>query len=180
MAKKLTRKQKLVMEVSKNKAVKGIKKGIMPGDEEDNDSPISRDNKLDPRQKLAWHNYIDQKSDTFSNGYASAIKAGYSHYFAKTVTTRPWWLDRKSRSHLLSKAEKVINKIFDVDTLDDKGIVKADLLRVQGDMAKHVTKTLGKDDGWSERVEGEATGQTVVFLPAELMQRFNLKEDNKE
>lgn len=132
------------------------------------------ENRLDPRQKLCWNYYMDQTNDTFSNAYRSAVKAGFSHYYARTISTRPWFKDKMRRGHLLTKSEKIIDKILDMDA------DKADVLRVQSDVAKHVTKTLGKDEGYSERSEVTGGAGNIVFLPQELINRFNLAEKPKE
>ena len=139
-------------------------------------NPLTVENKLDPRQRLCWNLYIDQKSETFANGRKSAIKAGYGKHYADVITMQPWFKDKARRTHLLGKAEKKIDKILDMDYLDEKGEIRADVLRVQADTAKHITKTLGKDEGYSEKTEVENTGNTTVFLPQELLEKFNLTE----
>ena len=135
---------------------------------------IEDENKLDPRQSLCWGYYIDQKSGTFSNAYRSALKAGYGNGAASVITNRVWWKDKRRRSRLLSKSEHITDKIFDMEAVDKDGNIKADILRVQADTAKHIQKTLGKDEGYSERTETIGNGSNVVFLPAELIEKFNL------
>jgi hypothetical protein len=141
-----------------------------------------RENRLDPRQKLTWQYYIDPASETFSNAYKSSLKAGYSPNYANQITTSPWFKDKVRRTHLLGKAEKVIDRTFDMDDLDENGKPKADMVRVKADLAKHITKTLGKDEGYSEKNEIVGAGNNVVFLPQELIEKFNLKDskDHKE
>lgn len=141
---------------------------------------VEVENKLDPRQRLCWNNYIDQKSPTFSNALRSAIAAGYSDGYATTITNQVWWKDKKRRTHLLGKAEKVMDKILDLTAEDEQGKIKADVLRVQADTAKHITKTLGKDEGYSERIEGGGAGGSVVFLPQELIEKFNLGKPDED
>ncbi len=145
----------------------------------DDIADIQTENRLDPRQRLMWNYYIDQTSETFSNAKRSAIKAGFSEYYSNSITNQAWYKDKKRRMHLLSKAEKVLNKILKMNTEDEKGKPKADVLRVQADMAKHVTKTLGKDEGYSEKTEVTG-GSNIVFLPVELINKFNLAEKPKE
>lgn len=140
----------------------------------DDINEILYENRLDPRQKLCWGNYVDQTKPTFSNAYQAALSAGYTHYYSKTITTRPWFKDKVRRTHLLTKAEKVINKILDMET------DKADILRVQSDVSKHITKTLGKDEGYTEKTEVSGSGSNIVFLPQELINKFGLgKEEPK-
>ena len=131
------------------------------------------ENRADPRQKDCWAKFIDPTSKTYSNAYASAMAAGYAHNYARVIRGRDWFRDKMRRAGFVSKAEKVMDKILDKDAIDEKGLPKADVLRVQSDVAKHITKTLGKDDGYSERTEVQG-GSNIVFLPMELMDKYNL------
>jgi hypothetical protein len=137
------------------------------------ETALDVENRLDPRQKLCWDYYIDQKNPTFSNAYASAVKAGYTHDYSTNITCAKWFRHKVRRTSLLGKAEKVLNKALTAETMNDKGMEDAALLRVQVDAAKHITKTLGKDEGYSERSEVTG-GNSVVFLPQELINKFNL------
>ncbi len=131
---------------------------------------------LDPRQKMMWRSYTDPKSPTFSNAAQSAIKAGYSEYYSHAITSKGWFKAYKRRYNLLQKAEKVLDKTLDMETKDDAGREQADLLRVQNDAAKFVAKTLGKDEGYSERTEMTgANGESIVFMPVELMEKYKLQ-----
>ncbi len=62
---------------------------------------------------------------------------------------------------MLGKAEKVLEKALDYETDsigdDGKTKVQVDLLRVQTDVAKTVATTLGKDEGYSSKIQLEAT-----------------------
>ena len=115
------------------------------------------ENRLDPRQQHCWAYFIDPESETYSNCYRSGLKAGYSQSYCRTLRGRSWFKDKMRRTHLLSKSEKVINKILDLES------DKADVMRIQADTAKHITKTLGKDEGYSERTE-QVGGGNIVFL----------------
>lgn len=49
---------------------------------------------FDPRQEDFLKNFLDPKSETFSNYYKSALKAGYSEEYAKNISGQmPKWLD---------------------------------------------------------------------------------------
>lgn len=139
---------------------------------------VEFENKLDPRQRLTWDNYINQvKPLTFGNAYASALSAGYAESYSRNICNQRWFKDKMRRTHLLGKAEKVLDKVLDMDTKDYlTGMEKGDLVRVQADTAKHITKTLGKDEGYSERTENVGGGNNIVFLPQELINKFNLAE----
>lgn len=151
-----------------------LKKGYY---EEQDDSFL-----LSPQRKMCWDKYTNPNSTTFSNASASARAAGYSPTFARIVMQQDWFKQKKLKLNLLGKSEKVLDKVLSiVDTMDEKGQERADLLRVQVDAAKHVTKTLGKDEGWSERQEVTgAGGEPIVFLPAELIQKYDLGEEKED
>ncbi len=132
---------------------------------------------LDPRQKICWENYINPKSKTFSNATQSAIAAGYEPDYADQITTAEWFKGRIRRLNMLEKAEKVLEKTLDYKTEDDEGKVKTDLLRIQADVSKHITSTLGKNEGYSNRQE--LTGADGKELPTPLLHAmFSNKEDN--
>ena len=122
----------------------------------------------DPRQKLCWDLYVNPSSETFANGLQSALKAGYSESHACTITTEEWFQDKVRRMNMLRKAEKVFDKTLGYSTEDEEGKIKTDLLRVQADVAKHITSTLGKNDGYSTR--NEVTGANGDSLQINLVQ----------
>jgi hypothetical protein len=112
---------------------------------------------LDPRQLTCWGFYVDPKSETFGNAMQSAIRAGYEEATANQITTFEWFIGKRRRLNMLSKAEKVLDKAlsYETDSEDENGKIKVqvDLLRVQTDVAKTVATTLGKDDGYSSKIE---------------------------
>lgn len=136
---------------------------------------------LNPQQKRMWDFYIKPSSTSFGNANLSAQKAGYTVYTANQITNMTWFKTKKRRLGMLGKAENALERALDMDIIDSEGNLKADLARVQTDVAKFVAKTLGKDEGYSERTEMTgANGQPIVFMPAELMDKYNLnkEEDN--
>jgi hypothetical protein len=119
---------------------------------------------LDPRQKLCWENYINPKSKTFGNAYQSALKAGYEDATATQITTYDWFLEKRRRSNMFSKAEKVLDEMLDmpveVNKFSGKGenevlimVTDPSLVKIKQDTAKFVAERLGKDDGYSTRSE---------------------------
>lgn len=111
---------------------------------------------LDPRQKMCWEFYINPKSETFGNAYQSAIKSGYEESYAKTITVTEWFIDKVRRLNMLSKGEKVLDETLSYDSLDpETGKIDSGIARIKLDAAKHVTSTLGKNDGYSTKVENE-------------------------
>lgn len=130
---------------------------------------------LDPRQRMMWDAYSNPKSATFCNAYRSAINSGYTAAYARTITSRTFFLEKTRRLTMLSKAERVFDKTLQMDTLDKEGKEQADLLRIQTDVAKHISKTLGKDEGYSERSEVTGKdGNPIVFMPSELFDKYSL------
>ncbi|MCK9461428.1 MAG: terminase small subunit [Proteobacteria bacterium] len=119
---------------------------------------------LDPRQKMCWDLYIKPGTEYFGNGLQSAIKAGYDKEYAAQITTAEWFLEKLRRLGMLGKAERVLDKALTYSTENDEGKVITDLLRIQTDVAKHITKTLGKDEGYSERSEVEQTGEVTIKI----------------
>lgn len=115
---------------------------------------------LDPRQKLCWEFYANPKSETFNNGLASAIKAGYSESHANTITTEPWFRDRVRRINLLHKAENVLEEMLDMPVETSKmerlgfgedaeyeEVVRTEpaLVKIKQDTAKFVAERVGKE-----------------------------------
>ena len=132
----------------------------------------------DPRQQKMWDFYINPQSETFGSVVNSGIKAGYPAASSRTLSANRWFKLRKEqmerKGFLLSDAEKVLAKTLRYKTeteVEEKGkkIVKISvgLLSVQVEAAKHVTKTLGKDHGWAERVE--QTGKDGAALPSPIL-----------
>ena len=112
----------------------------------------------DPREQIMWDFYVDSIRENRVNAYESAIKAGYEEKYAKQITARIWFVERLEdleRKDMLSKAEKKLAKTLTYEVENEKGEIKTDLLRIQTDVAKHLTSTLGKNKGYSTKTEQE-------------------------
>lgn len=118
---------------------------------------------LDPRQKTCWEYYTNPKSETFSNAYQSAIKAGYEETTAGQVTTEKWFIERVRRLNLLGKAEKVLDETLDYDVMNGGDKIDVGIVRVKVDAAKHITSTKGQEEGYKP--------QTILVMPNELIQK---------
>lgn len=115
----------------------------------------------DIREQICWDFYIESINNGQPNAYESAIKAGYAKDTAKNITLTGWYKERLEdleRKEMLSKAEKKLAKTLTYEVEDSDGKIKTDLLRIQTDVAKHLTSTLGKDKGYSSKVEQEVKG----------------------
>jgi len=127
----------------------------------------------DPREQIMWDIYVSNITKGIENAYQAAIEAGYAEDTAKNITLTGWYKERKDklrRKEMLSKAEKVLDRTLTLEPVDEKGEIKVDLLRVQTDVAKHVTNTLGKEE-YSTR--SELTGKDGKDLPTPIIQLPN-------
>lgn len=128
----------------------------------------------DPREQMCWDFYVESIVKGQTNAYASAIKAGYSEDHSRNITMQGWFkarLEELERKEMLSKAEKKLAKTLTYEVEDADGKIKTDLLRIQTDVAKHLTSTLGKDKGYSTRQEH--TGKDGERLTIKFAQDFN-------
>lgn len=125
--------------------------------------------KPDPRQGEFLKNYLDRKSPTFANAYQSAIRAGYSEDYAKTIVSRDsdWISDNVRTESMVQKAEKNLEKILDMNVVSEEGKVDTGLLKVVADTSKFVTERLAKDKYSSKQVT-EHTGKVEIVDNSEL------------
>jgi len=138
-------------------------------------------NLSDPREQKCWDFYVKTIQENRANAYQSAIDAGYEESTAKTITTREWFKERLKnlkRKEMLSKAERNLDKMLDENYRNDEGKIQPEVAKIVIDVSKTIVKTLGKDDGYSEKIETDLTskGEKIVFLPSELLDKHNLNE----
>ena len=135
--------------------------------------------KVDPRQALFLAYYLDPKSETFSNGLQSALRAGYEELTAKVLVSQcPDWLSEKLNNakteKMAAKAERVLDEMLDmpvdVQELAGKGknkamIVKTEpaLVKVKQDTAKFVAERLNKNK-WAQRNEHTGKDGEPIIL----------------
>lgn len=132
----------------------------------------------DEREQKCWNFYVEGIVDGTQNGYESAIKAGYSEDHARNITMQGWFKERLAklkRKDMLSKAEKVLDKTLTYEPVNEEGKIDTNLLRVQTDVAKHITNTLGKHEGYTTKVETELTGDSLNAV----LVKFIDDKDNK-
>lgn len=108
---------------------------------------------LDPRQLTCWNFYVDPRSETFGNATQSALKAGYEFETADKITSTDWFLGKRRRLNMLSKAEKVLDETLDYIAIGEEGKVDVGIGRLKLDAAKVIATTLGKDEGYSSKLE---------------------------
>jgi len=111
----------------------------------------------DPRQSLFLQYYLDPKSETFSNGLQSALRAGYELEYAKTLVSQmPDWLSENIKyENIVKKAEKNLEEFMGIE--DNK---------IRSDMTKFALERL-KKDRFSAR--SELTGKDGKDLPTPLL-----------
>lgn len=123
--------------------------------------------KPDPRQALFLKHYLDPKSETFSNAYQSALKAGYEEEYAKVILSKDLdWLSESVRTELMvTKAENNLKNILEMDVLKDE--VDTGKLKIKADVSKFVAERLAKDKYSSKQVT-EHTGKVELVDNSEL------------
>lgn len=115
----------------------------------------------DPREQICWDFYVESITKGQVNAYESAVKAGYSEDHSRNITLQGWFkerLENLERQDMLSKAEKKLAKTLTYEVETEDGI-KTDLLRIQVDVSKHLTSTLGKNKGYSTKTETDLTSK---------------------
>lgn len=109
--------------------------------------------------------YSNPQSETYSNAYKSAIKAGYSDTYARNILNQAQdWLsialseilDNVTKTGLVEKSKKVLN-----ETLDGKD------KRLAQDSAKFILKT---DNDFSDKHDVTSNGETIGTPPVALVE----------
>ena len=144
-----------------------------------NPNKVNQYTQPDPRQSLFLSYYIDPKSETFSNAYQSALKAGYEEEYAQNLTSlMPDWLSESiGDSQLLAKAEKRLNQILDFEPKDEEGRIDNSLIANQMKAVTLVAKGIGKNK-YSERVE--QTGANGKELPTVMLVKIIGENDTED
>lgn len=109
---------------------------------------------LDPQKTRFLELYTNPKSNTFGDAYNTAIKVGYSESYAKNIMhILPDWLsDNVGTAKRLKKAEKLMDKIMDLEAVDEEGKVDNALISNQVKIINLIAKGIGKNT-YSERTE---------------------------
>lgn len=101
---------------------------------------------LDKRQQDFLVNYFAPESASYLNAYRSALACGYRDEYAQNITSQmPKWLSEQLgyKDRVVAKAKTRLEEF--ISDKSDK--------RVASDMVKFTLKTLGKDEGFTERHE---------------------------
>lgn len=128
---------------------------------------------LSPQQLDFLKYYLDPTSETYSDAKNSALRAKYSQEYSETITTKGliWLSDSVGQKRkLVEKAKKKLD-IF-LDSEDEK---------IAQDTTKFVLKTIGKDEGFSERTEMTGkNGQDLIPKPILDVQENDSDKQNTE
>lgn len=163
---------------------------IIPEKEKFNDSGdlvIFADEHDTELQQKAWDFYVQTVIAGKPDMTNSGIKAGYTPSSAGRITTQKWFKDRKKkldRMGMLSDAEQNLKKLLNTPWMVQKQkngekVLELDteVARLVLDVSKTIVKSLGKDEGYSERSEVTGKGgEPIVFMPAELLNKYNLTD----
>jgi hypothetical protein len=125
---------------------------------------------LTPQQSDFQRYYFDPKSETFSNAYKSAKKAGYSEESSLNITGyMPKWLSEMLGKHkkLVLKAEKNLETLLDSE--DEK---------IKSDLTKFTLSRLAKDK-YSDRTEhtGEDGKPINIIIDKEIAEKHGIKKE---
>lgn len=111
---------------------------------------------ITPQQADFIAYYFDPTSETYCDAKNSALKAEYSLQYAENITGQlPKWLSDAlgQKKRLIEKAKQKL-EVF-LDSEDEK---------IAQDTTKFVLKTIGKDEGFSERTEHTGKGGGPIEL----------------
>lgn len=115
--------------MTKKKYVKVKDRQALPVKDRQKTTKVKNSNQYisDPRQDAFASLWLDPSSPTFGNAYQSAIKAGYSTYHAKQITSNAlsleWVKEAKSKlakftpEHIVKKLEALTNASKDSDKI---------------------------------------------------------------
>lgn len=137
---------------------------------ESNPNKVNQFTPPDPRQELFFEYFLTRDSDTFSNAYQSAMKAGYDENYAQQLTYRQpkWLVERVKDEELVFLAEANVKEFLSPQE-DDK--------RVKADITKFVLKGLRKEK-YSER--SELTGKDGAKLGIPILNAISSNNSNQE
>jgi hypothetical protein len=131
----------------------------------------------DPRQSSFLANYLDPKSETYSNCLQSALKAGYEREYAENLLNlMPKWLsesmDSSGDMRRLRKAEKNLEEVQNLQVLDEEGKVNIPLVEKRSKVDMFLAERLNKNK-YSLRTE--LTGKEGQALTIQFAPEFNAK-----
>ena len=118
--------------------------------------------KTTPKQDAYHAYYTDPNSETYCNAYQSAIKAGFSDSYARSITHQsPDWMTADARRvQMLHQAEKNLQAIANWSEEDFKH--NPQMYKIWQDTNKFLSERLGKEH-YSTRSEVTGKGGKQLF-----------------
>lgn len=123
------------------------------------------DRLLTPQQELFLERYTNPKSPTFSNALQSALEAKYSQEYSENITAlMPAWLSENiGDMKRLKRAEKNLDEVQNLEIIDEKGKVDANLIDKRTKVDIFLAERLNKSK-YSPRSEVTgAGGERLAF-----------------
>lgn len=110
---------------------------------------------LNPKQQAFLAAYLDPQSETWSNAYQSAKKAGYAEEYAQNITNlMPAWLSENlADTSLVTKALANLGEFLDYG--EDK--------KIQADMTKFTLTKLAKVK-FGDKVDITSKGEAIKAI----------------
>ena len=138
----------------------------------------------DEREQLMWDNYLTQLKDapgSKPSAYKAGRDAGYSKDHCRNITMQKWFKERLKKlrkGERLSKAEKNLEEIQNLDIHNDEGKIERDVLRVRTDVDKFIAKTHDKET-YSERSEVTGKDGDNIIVGIQYVTPDNIKANTK-
>ena len=131
----------------------------------------------DPRKLKCIAYYKDPLSDTFGNLKQSALKAGFSESYARSITSaKNDWITENVKQDVQSiqRAEKNLRKFNDFELNPEDIETKKDIeiAKIQIDASKFILKTQAKGKYNDEEVKQAPNVQVNII-------NYNNKDENK-
>lgn len=101
----------------------------------------------DPRKEAFLNYYFNPASETFSNGYKSALSAGFSPYYAKVI------IGKNAQSWIQDFRVELREKILNTAELKGLALLSSGSDKVAADMVKFFLGTLGKEHYSPKHIE---------------------------
>ena len=123
---------------------------------------------LTPQQELFLSYYTNPKSETFSNAYQSALKAGYSEEYSQNITGQlPDWLSESiSDMKRLRKAEKNLDEVQNIEIYNEEGKPDPQLIDKRTKVDMFIAERLNKNKD-STRSEHTGAGGGAIQIETE-------------
>lgn len=130
--------------------------------------------RLTPQQLAFKKYYCSPKSETFSNAYQSALRAGFSEDYASVITTQKteWFSEILADAHLLDLAEEALEEAVTYDVRNGGEKVDASVASIKAKSAQFIAERLGKERFATRQEHTGADGEPLA-IPQEITTKIN-------